>query len=52
MSYPRDIHEIPTTALEEEVAKRAKALALGICDDCGRPGDSNCCRFPEQHAVA
>lgn len=52
MSYPIGLDEYPTAKLREELDNRELALAVGRCDYCGRPGDSNVCRFPERHAVA
>lgn len=50
MSYPRDLDEIPTHELHEEIRRRCEAKDKGLCDYCGgRKNQEPVCRFPERH---
>lgn len=50
MSYPRNLDEIDERLLRQEIERREKARAEGLCDYCGRPSTEPACRFPERHA--
>jgi hypothetical protein len=50
VSYPRDLDEIPTQELTEELNKRKSAWYDGRCDYCERKINSEPpCKFPERH---
>lgn len=52
MSYPIDLDEYPAGRLKDELERRAEATAKGVCDYCGRDGNTTPCRFPERHNKA
>lgn len=49
MSYPRDLNEIPTAELEQELARRKDFQMQGLCDYCNRTPDTTPCRFHNRH---
>ena len=49
MSYPRDLDEIPTIDLEQELRTRRDLRMQGRCDYCGRSPTEPPCKFPERH---
>lgn len=51
MSYPRDLDEIPTAELEQELLRRRVSQGNNLCDYCGRPPNEPACRFPDRHEL-
>jgi len=49
MSYRLGLDEYTELTLTEELYRRAKARAEGVCDYCGRPPSKSPCKFPERH---
>ena len=49
MSYPLDLDEMAETKLVQEIERRKKARAAGLCDYCGRAPDTSTCKFPDRH---
>jgi hypothetical protein len=49
MSYPRDLDEIPTAELEQELETRRQLQMQGRCDYCGRLPTEPPCKFPQRH---
>jgi hypothetical protein len=52
MSYHRDLEELEESELRKELERRQTSRDLGLCDYCGRDGDTPPCKFPERHRVA
>lgn len=51
MSYPMDLDEYTTDALERELAERKKRHAAGVCSYCVRDhGTRPACKFPLRHS--
>lgn len=49
MSYPRDLDEIPTVELKQELETRRQLQMQGRCDYCGRSPTEPPCKFPKRH---
>lgn len=49
MSYPRNLDEIPTVDLEQELRTRRDLRMQGRCDYCGRSPTEPPCKFPKRH---
>jgi|CXWL01.1.fsa_nt_gi hypothetical protein len=53
MSYPKDLDEYAGWQLEQELRKRSVNHTIGVCDYCGRAGDSEpACKYAHRHQLA
>lgn len=52
MGYPTDIDEMDEKKLHDELDRRAKLRARGLCDYCGRLPSEPTCMFPDRHNPA
>lgn len=49
MSYPIDLDEYPEVKLREELQRRERLRAQGLCDYCEQPHYLPTCKFPGRH---
>lgn len=52
MSYQKDLDEMTTDELLEEIKRRNVSRVEGKCDYCNRSWDDTPCKFPERHRPA
>lgn len=52
MSYPKAIDEYSDIELQDELKRREQCYREGVCDYCGRSGDTEPCKFPSRHLCA
>lgn len=49
MGYPRDIDDMSEKELTDELARRKRIQAAGLCDYCGSHPSKPACKYPERH---
>jgi hypothetical protein len=52
VSYPKDLEDYTDQQLLEEILRRAKLRADGVCDYCGSPATKPTCAHVYRHKLA
>jgi len=52
MGYPTELDDADEKTLKDELQRREQARARGLCDYCGRTGDTPACKHKSRHDKA